>query len=146
MSNIQPNMLQQEWCTLQNQYDSYEKCSLAIKLFNILICCYFAFAHNAGMWTAVIAAIVWLQDGIWKTFQSRIGQRLEVVEQQIQDSFDSDVAQATTVAMQFNLAWRDARPSALGLISDYVKQSLKPTVAYPHVVLIGLVLLQQFCL
>lgn len=37
MSDGQLSILQQEWITLQNQFDSYEKYSLVIKLFNILV-------------------------------------------------------------------------------------------------------------
>ena len=44
------------------------------------------------------------------------------------------------MGMQFNLAWSQSRPQAIGLISEYIKQSLKPTVAYPHVLLIALVI------
>jgi hypothetical protein len=37
--------------------------------------------------------------------------------------------------MQFNPVWNQSRPGAISLVSEYIKQSLKHTVAYPHVVL-----------
>jgi hypothetical protein len=140
MPDLQLAILQNEWITLQTQYDSYEKCSLAIKLFSILVCCMLVFALDAGIGSLLVAAILWLQDGIWKTFQHRIGQRLEVVEQAIQDFPDH----TSQMGMQFNLTWNQFRPGAIGLISEYIKQALKPTVAYPHVVLIALVVGQLY--
>ena len=140
MPDAQLCILQSEWITLQNQYDSYEKCSLAIKLFSILLCCMLIFALNAGIWPLLVVAILWLQDGIWKTFQGRIGQRLEVVEQAIQDYPHHLPDHPLHMGMQFNLAWSQSRPSAVGLVCEYIKQSLKPTVAYPHLALIFLVI------
>ena len=143
MQDLQISILQSEWITLQNQFDSYEKCSLAIKLFSILICCILVFALDAGLWSLLVVAILWLQDAIWKTFQNRIGQRLEVVEQAIQDNphhVQEHLLHIGMIGMQFNLAWNQSRPQAIGLISEYIKQSLKPTVAYPHVLLIAVVI------
>ncbi|WP_339719335.1 hypothetical protein [uncultured Paraglaciecola sp.] len=144
MSDVQISILQTEWVTLQTQFDSYEKCSLVIKLFSILVCCILAFALQAGIWSLLIVAILWLQDGIWKTFQNRIGQRLEVVEHAIQHHLDSTQEQTSQLGMQFNLAWSQNRPSAIGLVCEYIKQSIKPTVAYPYVVLIALVIVQLY--
>jgi hypothetical protein len=144
MSNEQLPILQSEWITLQNQFDSYEKCSLAIKLFSILICCILVFALDAGLWSLLVVAILWLQDAIWKTFQNRIGQRLEIVEQAIQDNPHHVPEHLLHMGMQYNLAWNQSRPRVIGLISEYIKQSLKPTVAYPYVVLIFLVMGQFY--
>ena len=140
MSDKQLPILQSEWITLQNQFDSYEKCSLVIKLFSVLICCILVFILDKGLWPLVVFAILWLQDGIWKTFQNRIGQRLEVVEQAIQDNLQHNPDNALQMGMQFNLAWNQSRPRTIGLVSEYIKQTLKPTVAYPHVVLMVLVI------
>jgi|TARA_R110002111_G_scaffold142165_4_gene208182 hypothetical protein len=144
MSDVQLHLLQSEWTTLQTQFDSYEKCSLGIKLFSILVCCILVFSLNAGIWSLWVVAILWLQDGIWKTFQNRIGQRLEVVEQAIQDNSNSTQDQISQVGMQFNLTWSQSRPSPIGLVCEYIKQSLKPTVAYPYVILIALVIVQLY--
>ena len=144
MPDLQISTLQNEWVTLQTQFDSYEKCSLAIKLFCILICCILVFALNAGLWSLLVIAILWLQDGIWKTFQHRIGLRLEVVEQAIKDFPLAIQENATPIGMQFNLAWGQSRPNTIGLVGEYIKQSLKPTVAYPHVALMALVLVKFY--
>lgn len=141
MPNINLSRLENEWVTLQNQYDSYEKCSLAIKLTSVITCCLLLFAMHLGLWTAPILAILWLQDGIWKTFQNRIGQRLEKIEQAIQVNQQNNHPE---VGMQFNIAWSQSRPNAKGLIVEYVAQSLKPTVAYPYFVLLVLILTHTY--
>lgn len=144
MTDLPSSTLQNEWITLQTQFDSYEKCSLAIKLFSILLCCMLVFALDAGIYSLIVVAILWLQDGIWKTFQSRIGLRLEVVEQDIQDNAVETQDYKAQVGMNFNLAWAQSRPNIVGLVAEYIKQSLKPTVAYPHVVLVALVIIKLY--
>ena len=140
MPDLQISTLQNEWVTLQTQFDSYEKYSLVIKLFSVLVCCILIFALDVGLESLFILAILWLQDGIWKTFQHRIGLRLEVVEQAIKDLPLAIQENSTSIGMQFNLAWGQSRPNTVGLVGEYIKQSLKPTVAYPHAALIALVL------
>jgi hypothetical protein len=144
MTDLPSSTLQNEWITLQTQFDSYEKCSLAIKLFSILLCCMLVFALDAGIYSLIVVAILWLQDGIWKIFQSRIGLRLEVVEQDIQDNAVATQDNKAQVGMNFNLAWAQSRPNTIGLVSEYIKQSLKPTVAYPHVMLVALVIIKLY--
>lgn len=144
MSDTQLALLQSEWITLQTQFDSYEKCSLGIKLFSILTSCILVFALHAGLASLWVVVILWLQDAIWKTFQHRIGQRLEVVEQAIQDYSIGAQEQESKLGMQFNQAWNRSRPKAMSLVIEYLKQSLKPTVAYPHVILIILILVNLY--
>ena len=144
MSELNTTRLESEWVTLQNQYDSYEKYSLVIKLINVLFCGVLLFALHAGLWTAVIMVILWLQDGIWKTFQNRIGQRLEVIEQALLQEQQNQKSESPVEGMQFNLAWAQSRPNAIGLVTEYVTQSCKPTIAYPHLLLIVLVGLYYF--
>ena len=145
MSNSQLSLLQNEWLTLQTQFDSYEKCSLVIKLFNILLVSLSLFVLHASIWALVICAVVWLQDGIWKTFQGRIAQRLEVVERSIKHcSIEKNADSCCHLAMQFNSAWEESRPGAIGLVTEYIKNSIKPTVAYPHAILIALIIVQVY--
>jgi hypothetical protein len=124
-------LLGQEWLCLQNQYDSYEKWSLVIKLTNIVLCCLLLASIDERYLVVVPVGIFWLQDAIWKTFQSRIGDRLLLVEEAIAAG-DEDKA------MQFNSQWLATRPGALTLITEYLRHALKPTVAYPHAVLVVL--------
>lgn len=131
MSTSSASGLQHEWLTLQNQYDSYEKFSLLIKLLNITLASLLMFVFHIGSWTLVIIAIFWLQDGIWKTFQNRIATRLYVVEKAIVEGQNHQ-------AMQFNSVWLEARQGIIALLQEYFRQSCKPTVAYPHVILMAM--------
>ncbi|MEP0176830.1 MAG: hypothetical protein ABJH28_02150 [Paraglaciecola sp.] len=140
--------LQQEWATLQTQFDSYEKHSLLIKLFNVAMSCALLFIVNIGLWTLLICALIWLQDGIWKTFQGRIAQRLESVECSIKHYCTAKNAEgngdSSHMAMQFNSAWEESRKGAIGLVFEYLKNSIKPTVAYPHVLLLLIIFANSF--
>lgn len=121
-------LLQSEWTTLQNQYDSYEKCSLLIKLLNVMVTCVLVFFTTSACESLIPIAILWLQDAIWKTFQGRIGERILAVEAAL-------TAENDAPAMQFNRAWLANRKGSIGLIAEYIIHAVKPTVAYPHIVL-----------
>lgn len=132
MTSLQLNhKAQQEWVTLQNQQDSYEKYSLLIKLFHILIVCLFLLFTIQTPLLPILSAVLWLQDGIWKTFQNRFSQRLVVLETGISENDES-------VGMQFNRQWLLNRPSGLSIIKEYALQSMRPTIAFPHFVLLAI--------
>jgi hypothetical protein len=124
-------LLSQEWLCLQNQYDSYEKWSLVIKLVNIVLSALLLASIEERYLVLLPVAILWLQDSIWKTFQSRIGDRLLVLEQSIAGGDEKQ-------AMQFNSQWLASRPAAMALVGEYVSHAFKPTVAYPHIGLLAL--------
>jgi hypothetical protein len=128
--------LSNEWMLLQNQYDSYEKYSLVIKLLAMVV---FYFAHiseKIGWIVLLLLAVFWLQDAIWKTFQSRIELRLLALEEALSGR-DAD-SNDEFIAFQFNRNFLAKRPSQFGLIKEYFLQALRPTVAFPYVVLIVL--------
>jgi len=112
-----------------NQYESYEKYSLIIKLVALTLCPTLLFIARAGAWTIIFVALLWLQDGIWKTYQHRIGERLLVVEKAIVEGQGHQ-------AMQFNSMWLESRKGSIALLTEYLTQACKPTVAYPHVLLV----------
>jgi hypothetical protein len=135
MLEAQMSALQQEWLTLQTQFDSYEKCSLGIKLFSVLLCCFLVFSIENHLAAIIFISILWLQDSIWKTFQSRIAQRLETIELAIKAQLEEAQLSDSQLGMQFNNAWLTSRLTGLSLLTEYLKQAIKPTVAYPHVIL-----------
>ena len=127
--------LWQEWITLQNNHEHYERGALALKGVTVV----FAFALLAVNLPAPIVALVvaamWLQEGIYRTSQSRLGQRLMVVEALIR-------GRESGVPFQLHTQWQAARPGAGGLLREYGRNALRPTVAYPYVVmLLGLLVL-----
>jgi len=128
---------QTEWCLLQNQFDSYEKHSLYIKLLSVVLFTVQIFG-SASIFLLLILLMLWIQDAIWKTFQSRIESRLLQIEKFIAERSDQH-------ACQFNSEFLKVRLSGLPLIIEYARQSIRPTVAFPHLVLI-LILLVQYAL
>ncbi|MFT5504226.1 MAG: hypothetical protein ACI8XC_001941 [Gammaproteobacteria bacterium] len=124
-----------EWCLLQNQFDSYEKHSLYIKLIGVFVLLAAEVSGVINIFILLILAILWLQDAIWKTFQSRIEIRLLRIEKFISEESKEPV-------YQFNSQYHKVRFSGLGLINEYALQSIRPTVAFPHIVLILILSIQ----
>ena len=122
-----------EWCLLQNQFESYEKHSLYIKLSSILGLFLALSFSVAAIPTCFILGVLWIQDAILKTFQSRIEPRLLRIEKSIQEK-------AQSCPFQFNTDYLLAETKGLSKIQEYAKQAVRPTVAFPHVVLIAIML------
>lgn len=133
--------LQSEWSLLQNQYDSYEKFSLLIKLFNIglLSAAYMLSALN--LFVLCLLLVLWLQDAIWKTYQSRIEMRLLQVESYLSSEELQQLNEDK--ACQFNSDFKQNRNTGMGLIREYLKQAIRPTIAFPHVILCLLLITER---
>ncbi len=121
--------LGQEWMTLQNNHEHYERGALQLKLVTVV----FAFALLAvnlpALIVAVVVAALWLQEGIYRTSQSRLGQRLMVLEGLIKTN-------ESGLPYQLHTQWQAARPGVGGLLREYLGNAMRPTVAYPYVVLL----------
>jgi len=124
-----------EWCLLQNQFDSYEKHSLYIKMLSVIVLLVAEVSGVINFFMVLVLAVLWLQDGIWKTFQSRIEPRLLQIEKYISEGNEESV-------FQFNSEFHRVRLSGVSLITEYVRQSIRPTVAFPHLVLIFILWVQ----
>lgn len=121
--------MENEWSLLQNQFDSYEKYSLLIKLANIAILSAVYITNRPGIFVVFLLLALWLQEAIWKTFQSRIEARLLKIEACMLNGGD-------TKPFQFNSEFLKDRPGNAALISEYLRQALRPTVAFPHALLV----------
>lgn len=137
-------MLSQEWTSLQNGHEQYEKGGLLIKLAGIALT---AAGMAIGLKTVVVVAlllVLWGQEAIFRTFQFRMGKRLLRVEELIVRVGAADVGapMSANANMPFQLhsEWRAGRRGVLGLLAEYAASACKPTVAYPYVVLIALLL------
>ena len=129
------NELMTEWCLLQNQFDSYEKHSLYIKLVSIMVLLSAEISGVIGIPIIFILLVLWGQDAIWKTFQSRIEPRLLQLEKSIADDSSEN-------SCQFNTEYNKVSLGGIALIIEYARQSIRPTIAFPHVVLILFILLK----
>lgn len=122
-------MIHQEWQLLQQQYETYERWALVIKLVAVIIALVVAvISLNKGV-GAVLVMVLWGQEAIWKTYQARLGDRILVLEASIKNS-------DATQACQLHSEWLNQRPGTLGLVLEYAKNGLRPTVAYPYVFLL----------
>ncbi len=120
------NPLHHEWLALQSQHERYEALALAVKLVAFAAC---FLVPDVGLALSLIA-LLWLQEGVLKTFQGRLGERLLVVEAALKSG--------EGVAMQLHSDWQAGRPGGAGLLLQYLKSALRPTVALPYPLLMGL--------
>jgi len=119
----------QQWQTLHNNYETYEKYALVIKLITItLTVLSISLAANI-MLALCIIIVLWFQEAIWKTYQSRLSNAIIKLEQ---ENFE---------AYQLYSHWQDNRPNTTKLINEYIGCALKPTVAFPYVPLIVITLI-----
>ncbi len=130
------NNYQHEWVILHGNIESYEKFSLIIKLCGVFVSV-FLIAYDINAWLAVVfVSVLWLQDSIWKTFQTRLEERIKFIEQKIQlEPDDGDVA------FQLYSQWENNRGGLSKMIKEYYSSAIKPTVAYPYILFIPLLLI-----
>ncbi len=113
-----------EWIALQQDHERYEASALLIKLVAVVL----ATLGIALSWPALALIlplpILWLQEGILRTSQARLGARLLRIESGGSDAF------------RLHTEWQASRPGIAGLLAEYLGHSLRPTVAFPYVVLL----------
>lgn len=123
--------LAQEWNTLQNNIEQYEKNGLLIKLTGVVLCVVgLGLAHHAIL-INMLLGVLWVQEGIFRTFQSRLVERILRIEQLVKQDAPHEHA-----AYQLYSEWLAARAGAVGLMKEYARSMSRPTVAFPYAVLI----------
>jgi len=125
------NDFQQEWAIIHNNIESYQRLSLTIKLFSILIFSLSLFFSIDTLTTNLLLLILWLEDAIWTTFQKRLETRIFFIEEKIKNK-----ANDYTSAFQLYSEWQNNRAGSLHLIKEYLFNAVKPTVAYPYCILV----------
>ena len=131
MPDLETSALGHEWATLQDNHEQYEQNSLLIKLSGIalFISC---LALTLPMVVALgLMLILWVQEGIFRTSQSRLGVRILRVEQLLGQG-------SPQAGYQLHTEWQASRPGVVGLLTEYGKSMLRPTVAFPYVVLMAI--------
>ena len=132
-------LFEQEWITLQNAYEQYEKYALIIKLTSVVLCFAGLITNMATALLSQMVLVLWMQEGIWKTYQSRIGERLLNVEHAIKNA-----GAERETPFQLHSDWQAGKAGVWGLVREYLGNSLRPTVAYPYGILITLVWVLDF--
>ncbi len=125
MSHINPDPIRAEWLALHQDHERYDRWALLIKLLALLV--WLLGWHWWVTWpVTLVVALLWGQEAIWRTWQARLGDRLLAIEQDGARPF------------RFYREWQGPRPGMAGLVLDYVKSALRPTVVYPYAVLLML--------
>jgi hypothetical protein len=77
-------------------------------------------------WIAFTVLVCWIQEGIFKTYQSRLADRLLSVELLLAQPG------MAPPAMQLHTCWIAGRPSGGALLGSYFVSAIRPTVAFPY--------------
>ena len=127
------NALEREWEIIHRDHERYEQFALVIKLITLLVvlACW-VFAVDAVL-TIIFIAVLWLQEGIWKTYQARLGARLLWIEQSLRTPGSKDGA-----PYQLYSTWSAQPKNLMAMLMEYLTNAIRPTVAYPYVVLVAL--------
>ena len=121
--------MQYEWELLHHDHERYDRNALYIKL-TATIACLLSLAYQLPLLLGIVFVLtLWFQEGIWRTFQSRIADRLLLVEKGLK-------TKENVSTFQLYSSWEQDRPSTAGLIKSYISNSVRPTVAFPYVVLL----------
>ena len=121
----------QEWITLQNNHEQHEKNCLSVKLVAVVL---FGVALAWGFNDSLIGAllgILWFQEGMLRTFQSRLGARILRIEQALRPGMAP-----AAMAFQLHSEWLAERQGVVGRLIEVGRRALRPTVAFPYVILL----------
>ena len=140
MTTDSKQLLVEQWHTLHNNHETYENYALIIKLVATTITL-FAFAFSVATFvTLLILATLWLQEGIWKTFQQRTANAIITIEDKLAQNEIEQKDESNEPYLLYK-HWQVNRPKTKKLIAEYVSNSLKPTVMYPYLPLLLVVLI-----
>ena len=144
MTTYSKQALVEQWQTLHNNHENYENYALIIKLVAILMTI-FSFALSiTTIVTLLLLAVLWLQEGIWKTFQKRTENAIIAIENMLDLNENDQTSKSTSDCATPYLVykqWQANRSGTTALITEYVSNSLKPTVLYPYFPLILVVVI-----
>ncbi|HEY9192403.1 MAG TPA: hypothetical protein VIO81_05980 [Methyloversatilis sp.] len=136
MDHPHASALQLEWATLQRDHERHEANALWIKLAAVGLAALAALYALPLEEVAPLLLVTWVMEAMARTVQARLGERILKVETLIADDA------SPLAACQLHTEWLAGRPGAAGLLAEYARAALKPTVAFPHAFL----LILQVCL
>ena len=83
---------------------------------------------------------MWLQEAIWKTYQGRIADAIIVVEDKMTCIDAEDIDKPGQPYLLYK-QWQLNRNTSKQLIKEYLGNSIKPTVIYPYLPLVLILLI-----
>ncbi len=139
MTSVAKSLLLKQWQTLHICHESYEQYALIIKLFAIAGTLLVIPLSIPLFLSLFFLSIVWLQEAIWKTYQGRIADSILAIEDKMTRSNSEDSDQSDQPYLLYK-QWQLNRSSNKQLIKEYLGNSIKPTVIYPYLPLILILL------
>ena len=130
------DQLVQEWMTLHNNHEAYERNALLIKLLAVVLAALTPLMGLNLVAVGLLLLALWCQEAILKTWQGRLSDRLLDIEQALKTD-----SQVTCAPFQLYSRWSIARPGLSGQAQVYAMSARRPTVAFPYVVLLLFLLL-----
>ncbi|MBS1138879.1 MAG: hypothetical protein H6R13_332 [Proteobacteria bacterium] len=131
-------LLGQEWQTLQANHEQHERNALSIKLVCLALCLIGLALRLPPVWIGFTVLLCWVQEGIYKTYQSRLTERLQRIEALLGQP------EPMQVAMQLHTDWAASRPGSIGLIASYILSACRPTVAFPYLPIVLMLLVGRW--
>lgn len=122
-----------EWATLQNNFEQADRTALGLKLAAIVL---WLGGYALGLPCALLAGtalLLWVQESLCRTSQARLGERILRVEALVKTAAPG--TEPTGQACQLHTEWLASRRGSLGLLAEYGRHALRPTVAFPYAVL-----------
>jgi hypothetical protein len=135
------NLLSQQWLSLHNDHEHYERYALLIKLFAIMITLTSFVFSMPPLIITVLLVITWLLEGVWKTFQARTASAIITIEKKLKE--DEVIKQSNKPITYYSMytQWQTNQRDLFTLVIEYFTSSLKPTVLFPYIPLFMLVII-----
>lgn len=131
MDTMQASQLGREWRALHHDCEASERSTVWIKLAAVALAVVAVALSFDAVLALLLIGLLWVQEAIVRTGQSRLVARLLQVEALLREG-----AAAPRLACQLYSDWQVHRPGTLGLIGQYLQAAVRPTVAFPYAVLI----------
>jgi|MDSY01.2.fsa_nt_gb hypothetical protein len=132
------NLLSQQWLSLHNDHEQYERYALLIKLFAIVITLTSFVFSMPPLITTVLLVITWLLEGVWKTFQARTASAIITIEKKLIENEVIEEGKKPVTYYSMYSQWQANRRDLNTLFREYITSSLKPTVLFPYLLLLML--------
>lgn len=140
MTTDSKKLLVAQWQTLHNSHEKYEHYALIIKLITIVMTVLLLVFSINMITILLILATLWLQEGIWKTYQQRTASAIIAIEDRLAFKQLEQTNEFTPAHLLYT-QWQINRPNSTTLIAEYVQNSLKATVLYPYLPLMLFVII-----
>lgn len=121
-----------EWQTLQHNQMACESSTLWIRLFAMLLCFVALALGIALVPVACLLMLLWVQEAMVRTTQSRLLGRLDVIESLLANPV------CPSGAFALHTQWHTIRGTTRTLLAQYARQMARPTVALPYAGLLAL--------